>query len=564
MITARQYQVEAEAAIWNYFREHAGNPVVAMPTGTGKSVVIGMFCWNVLRTFPGQRILVLTHVKELIEQNYLKLLTLWPGAPAGVYSAGLNRRDVNKPITFAGIASVAKRAHLFGHVDLVLIDEAHLVSPSESTMYQKFIGELLQANPFLKVIGFTATPWRLGHGKITEGEESLFTDLCFDITDVASFNRLIAEGYLAPLVPRPMKQILDIEGVHVRGGELLIDELQAAVDKFEITKAAMMEMAEVAADRKHWLIFSSGVEHAEHIAEVLNDMDIPSVAIHSKMGGDAVRDAAIRDIKSGRFRAAVNNNVLTTGFDFPAIDAIGVMRPTLSAGLWVQMLGRGTRPSPDTGKVNCLVLDFARNTLRLGPINDPVIPKKKGDKGGTAPVKLCSACETYNHASVRFCAYCGQEFKFSVKFGAEASSQELIKGELPVVEQFDVTHITYTQHEKVGRPPMMKVSYYCGARVFKEYVCFEHEGYAGRKARQWWNLRANGLEFPGITANGLALAPSLRAPTGLRVWVNTKYPEIMEHLFTEGVQPPVATPRTATGKGGAHLSFDDMDDDIPF
>jgi len=568
MLQPRSYQIEAAQSVPNYFMTHSGNPVVAMPTGTGKSVVIAMLLQMVYHYWPGQRVMVLTHVKELIQQNYDKLITLWPGAPAGVYSAGLNRKESNRKITFAGIGSVAKKANLFGHIDLVLIDEAHLVSPNDETLYQFFLAALRAVNPHVRVIGFTATPWRLGTGRITE--DGIFTDVCFDITGMQAFNRLIAEGFLAPLIPRQTKMMLDIEGVHMRGGELIASELQHAVDKYEVTQAALRETLELAYDRRHWLIFASGVEHACNIADMLNDMGVPTVAIHSKMG-DAQRDQAIIDFKAGKYRAAVNNNVLTTGFDFPAIDLIVVLRPTASTVLWVQMLGRGTRPfqCAEYKKENCLVLDFAGNTRRLGPINDPVIPRKKGDKaGGEAPVKLCGSCATYNHASVTHCAYCGAEFTFQVKIKQTAASDELLRGEAPLVEVFKVDHITYSTHEKAGRPPMMKVTYYCGLRSFSEYVCIQHDGFAQRKARQWWRERSS-APFPESTEAALMSSSSLTAATHLRIWINKQYPEILTHCFDGtafGQQEASAPPTADTAAQAARVapSFADMDDDIPF
>lgn len=561
----RSYQVEAVSSLYHYFSTQSGNPVLALPTGTGKSVIIAMFLQSIYYQFPGQRVMVLTHVKELIQQNYDKLMTLWPAAPAGVYSAGLNRRETHRKITFAGIGSVAKRAQDFGHIDIVVIDEAHLVSPNDETMYQAFLNTLRAVNPLLKVVGLTATPWRLGTGRITE--DGIFTDVCFDIAGLHAFNRLIAEGFLAPLIPRQTKQLLDTEGVHMRGGEFVASELQHAVDKYDITYNAIKESLELAHDRRHWLVFASGVEHACNIADMLNDMGVPAVAIHSKMG-DAARDQAIADFKSGKYRAAVNNNVLTTGFDFPAIDCIIVLRPTASTVLWVQMLGRGTRPSPGTRKENCLVLDFAGNTRRLGPINDPVIPRKKG-KGpkGEAPVKLCGACATYNHASATHCCYCGAEFSFQVKIKQTAASDELLRGDAPIVEVFAVDHITYSRHEKAGRPPMLKVTYYCGLRSFSEYVCIEHDGFAQRKARQWWRERTKDA-FPASTDDALTLASNVSAASHLRVWVNKQYPEILGHCFDGtafGQQEAGAPPTTDVAATGSRLSPKlDPDADIPF
>ena len=243
--------------------------------------------------------------KELIEQNYQKLIQLWPTAPAGIYSAGLGRRDVLQRIIFAGIASVAKRGHAFGKVDLVIVDECHLVSPAEATMYKALFAFLMEVNPHLKVIGFTATPWRLGYGKITEGEEALFTDICFDITNVWAFNRLIAEGFLCPVVPKATRTKIELDGVHMRGGEYIPKELQSAVDKEHITRAALNEAMAYVDTRHSWLIFASGVEHAMHIDEMLQEFGLVGAAVHSKMDNNDQRDEYIRKFKSEIGRAHV-------------------------------------------------------------------------------------------------------------------------------------------------------------------------------------------------------------------------------------------------------------------
>ena len=600
MILDRDYQVEAVQSIWTYFTRNTGNPVIAMPTGTGKSIVIARFLQSVFSSYPNQKILILTHVKELIQQNYEKLMMVWEFAPAGIYSAGLNQRVSHKAITFAGIASVAKKASLFGHVDLILIDEAHLVSPSEATMYQAFIGGLLATNPWLKVVGLTATPWRLGHGHITDpvvkpsGEEvpSIFSDVCFDITSIEPFNRLIAEGYLCPLVPKRTATVLDVDGVHMRGGEFIESELQTAVDKDEVTLAALKEAMELGHDRRKWLIFASGTDHADHIADMLNTLGISAGCVHSKREG---RDQTIRDFKAGRLRAIVNNNVLTTGFDDPEIDMIVVLRPTASSVLWVQMLGRGTRPlyAPGFdlmtldgrlaaiaagGKANCLVLDYAQNTRRLGPINDPVVPRRKGQKGGEAPVKLCPACDCYVHASLRYCnglkldgSTCGHEFVFENKLKQSAGAIELIKGDMPITEVFKVDHITVAKHEKVGVPAMMKVTYYCGYRMFSEYVCPEHPvtNFAHKKARSWWKVRSNDT-IPATTPALIEVAPTLPAPTHIRVWTNKKWPEILATCFDgtafNTVEPSDydSAPEVLVEGQGTTSKRYEHDDEIPF
>jgi len=601
MLIARSYQTECVRCIWDYFEKDDGNPICVLPTGTGKSVCIAMFLESVYRQFPSQKVLVLTHVKELIQQNFLKLLELWPGAPAGIYSSGLGRKDILQKIIFAGIASIIKVAHLLGRVDLIIVDECHLIGPNDKTMYQKFFAILKLVNPWLKIIGFTATDYRLGQGKLTDGDNALFTGTCFNIATVEAFNRLIAEGYLSPLVPKPTKTLLDVEGLHLRGGDFIESEQQQAFDKEHITRAAIIEALEYKDTRLSWLVFSTGVEHSENIADMLNEYGIKAVAAHSKMP-DKQRDAAIRDFKAGKYQAIVNNNILTTGFDHPPIDLILCLRATQSAVLWVQMLGRGTRPydpeNPGKGicprtfwkfKENCMVLDYARNTKRLGPINDPVIPRPKGKGGGDAPVKECPQCECYMHASVRWCtgikndgSKCNYEFKFEVKFKGVASSDELIKGEMPVVEVFKVDHINYNRHSKAGRPDSMKVSYYCGYRCFTEYVCVEHGGGPGGKAKEWIRKRApeGSSNLPTTVTELLEIAGDLKAATHIRIWVNTKHPQVLIHCFDGsefGKLTPgqVQAPSVESEGGSPYLrnlksgdqqdnDVDFSDDDIPF
>lgn len=564
LIQPRSYQTECVERIYQYFYQNTGNPICALPTGTGKSVCIAMFLESVFRQWPNQKILILTHVKELIKQNFDKLLALWPTAPAGIYSAGLKQRETLLPIIFAGIGSVVRNAQAFGFVDIVIVDEAHLVSPSEKTMYQKFFAILKQINPNLKIIGFTATPWRLGQGALTD--TGVFTDICFDITGLEAFNRLIKEGFIAPLIPKQTETLLDVSGVHMKGGEFIPAELQNAVDKQELTYAALKEAIELGYDRKHWLIFAAGINHAIHIAEMLDELGVSCRAVHSKNNDE--RDEAINDAKTGKIRALVNNNILTTGFDFPEIDLILMLRPTASAVLWVQALGRGTRPAK--GKENCLVLDYAGNTRRLGPINDPVIPRKPGQKGGTAPVKLCENCKCWNHASARVCAFCGAEFKFQTKLKQAASTEELIKADLPVMETYSVDHITYSIYEKESKPPMVKVNYYCGLRKFTQFICFQHEGFARRKAVEWWHERCE-LQCPDTSETALTLAKSLRIATHLRVWINKKYPEIMKCCF-DGTDFGKQSANTSVPSTEIATNFvkkpsikpEDFEDDIPF
>lgn len=527
MITPRDYQQAAINSIFDYFETNDGNPVVAMPTGTGKSIVIGGFAHIAMNRFPGVKFLVLTHVKELIAQNAKALKAMWPNAPIGIHSAGLKQRDIHMPIIFGGIQSIKNHAAAIGHIDVLFIDECHLLSPNGDTMYQKFIADLRVINPKLKVVGFSATPWRMRQGRITDG--SLFTHVCCDQTTLEWFDWFIRAGYLVPPIPKRTNVQFDVSKVGLSNGEFALGELQRAVDKDDVTTAVLRELCEFGYNRNKWLVFASGIEHSEHLAAGLMQFGIPAASIHSQITSDE-RDKRLRAFHNGELRCLTNNNVLTTGYDHPPIDLIGMMRPTLSVALWVQMVGRGMRPSVETGKQNCLVLDFAGNTPRLGPINDPVIPKKGKPGGGDAPVKICDVCGCYNHARVRFCEGCGAEFETKTTIFKTAGTDELLRSDAPIFDDFKITRVFYDRHEKPGSPMMMRVRYVCGLQQFSEYITLEHPGYAGARARDWWRQRYH-EEPPKTTNDALRFSSQLRVPTSIRVWVNKKYPEVVACNF---------------------------------
>jgi DNA repair protein RadD len=529
MFSPRWYQYEAVSAIFDYFEVSDGNPVVAMPTGTGKSAVIGLFTEQALKRYPGTRIMKLTHSKELVFQNTRALLSIWPFAPVGVYSSGLNRKELFMPVTFGNVQSVANVIEEFGHIDLLIIDECHLLSPNENTRYQQVIKTLRSVNPKLKVIGLSATIFRLGQGYITDG--GIFTDVCYDLTSVEMFNRLIREGYLAPLIPRPTATTFDLSNVKLVAGEYMQKQLEEAVNIDAVTWRAVQETCELGSEREAWLIFATSIGHAETIAEMLSANGIEAACVHSKLKENE-RDARIADFKAGKLRAVVNNNILTTGFDHPAIDLISVMRPTMSAALWVQMLGRGTRPYD--GKSNCLVLDFARNTPRLGPINDPVIPKKPGEKkGGTAPVKTCPHCGFYNHTRAPRCINCDAEFTFTVGLQTQAGTEEVLRGETPVFEEFRVDRVLYTKHEKDGKLPTLCVSYVSGFKIFKRFLPIEHPAPASNIALKWWKARTS-EPMPTTVNDALQYVSTLEKPSSIVCLTSAKYPQVVQEKFERG------------------------------
>lgn len=532
----RWFQVEGVKSFFNYYEKgNTGNPVLAYPTGTGKSFVLAMMIKQIFDNYPSQRVIMLTHVKTLIEQNAEKLLDIWPTAPIGIHSAGLNERSTVQPILYAGVQSVysymkkSEKTEMetppqfrhFGWRDLIFIDEAHLLSPDEETMYQYVIGKLRDINPAIKIIGLTATPYRMKNGLLTEG--GIFTDICYDLTGLNSFNRLIEEGYLCPLIPKATNNEVNVSKVKLTGADFNSKELEKEVDK--VAYQAIQESIALSEGRNCWMAFASGIDNSENIAEMLQSLGVDALAVHSKLK-DEVNQERLNAHKSGELKCIVSNNKITTGYDCPQVDFIIMLRPTMSVPLHVQMAGRGTRVHPS--KSNTLYLDFAKNVLRLGPINDPIIPKKsvKG-KNGAAPVWICPNCSYYNHASARECELCGEKHNFAQKLFASAGTEDVIKSNEPEIKTIAVKTVMYNRHVKPGSPPMLRVDYICGLRMFTEFIGFEHSKFVRNKAEQWW-MERHSDEPPMTTDMALKKLSGLRMPKYLTVHVNKKpYPEIL-------------------------------------
>jgi DNA repair protein RadD len=416
-----------------------------------------------------------THVKELIEQNAEKMLLHWPDAPLGIYSAGIGRKESHCKITFAGIQSIRNKAHEIGHIDLMIVDEAHLISHNTDTSYRKLIDALKIINPALRVVGLTATPYRLGHGMLTD-DEGIFHDLI----EPTSIEALVEDKYLAPLRSKLTGTQLSVKGVHRRGGEFIEKELQAAINKSHTNAEVVREVIKLAGDRKAWLFFCAGVDHAHAIKDLLLDSGIPAECITGETP-KIERERMIADFKSGRLRALTNANVLTTGFDYPDIDLIAMIRPTMSAGLYVQMAGRGMRIKSHTD--HCLVLDFAGVVQMHGPITNVQPPNKAGKGTGEAPVKTCPECDSLIAPAVKVCPDCGYEFPPPKEKKYRLSDIDIMGSESNALSVESWLWSTHTS--RASGKNMVKVQYYSkllSDPVISEYFPLTHPGFVGNRA----------------------------------------------------------------------------------
>ncbi len=473
----RPYQTRAINDLYDWFKANqSGHPVISMPGGSGKSVVIAQIVKDAVQNWPGTRILMLVHSKELVAQNAAKLRQLWPNAPLGIYSASIGRRDVDV-ITYAGIQTVRNKAKEIGKIDICIVDECHAISHKDTGSYRHLLNSLLVINPDMRIVGFSASPFRLGHGMINEGEDALFTD----ILEPVSIEELVYKNYLVPLTSKAPKFLLDASGLHKRQGEYIASEMQSKFNTSKNNIAVVRELVELAKERKHWLIFCTGVEHSEAIAEMLNAYNIPAASLTAD-ASKTEREQKLADFESGKIKAICNVGILTTGYDLPALDCIVFLRSTMSPGLYLQMAVRGMRIAPN--KTDCLVLDFAGVVRQHGPITAIEPPSKGGSGNGDAPIRVCDQCHEICHASVRICPACGHEFPPPKEKVFKLHDDDIMGNGL--IEMI-VTGWQWREHtSRTSGKEMLAVTYYGALSdpTVREYFAITHDGFAGQKALQ--------------------------------------------------------------------------------
>jgi len=496
VLTLRPYKQQAVDAVYQHLRDHDDNPVVVIPTGGGKTPVMATICRDAVQTWNG-RVLILAHVKELLQQSVDKLKQVCPDLKVGVYSAGLKRRDTQHSVIVAGIQSVYKRACDLDAFDLVLVDECHLIPADGEGMYRQFLADAKVLDPHVRVVGFTATPFRPDAGPICRDDHFL-NSVCFEV----GVRQLITDGFLSPLISKAGIAKADTSQLHVRAGEFVASEVEATMDDAALVEAACEEIAEVTKDRKSVLIFASGVQHGRHVCDVLKEkhnIECGFVCGETPSGERDETLSRFRGESKGLFQQPplkylCNVNVLTTGFDAPNVDCVVLLRPTLSPGLYYQMVGRGFRLH--FGKANCLVLDYGGNVLRHGPVDQLQVVEKPGDGDGPAPAKECPNCRALIAPAYSICPQCGQEFPppERKKHESQATNAGVLSGQVSDAE-FEVRDITFSVHIKKDAdddaPKTMRVNYRLGLDYWvSEWICFEHTGWARRKAEQWWKARS--------------------------------------------------------------------------
>ena len=489
----RPYQLDAENALHEHICTKQTNPCVVVPTGGGKSVIMANVINKWRKDAPWVRGCILAHRKELVEQNAEKLraaLGASSGAnDIGIFAAGLGRRDYNSPILFASIDSIFRKSGEFPPFDFLFIDEAHRIPPSGEGKYRTFIAGCRKFNRVLRVIGLTATAFRIGCGNICH-RDHILNKICYE----AKITELINDGYLCKLRSKVGKHQPALTEVRRNsGGDYVVASLSEATNRRTLISAAVKEAVGIirSENRKSIVFFCVDVEHCKKVSIELRKHGIYAPYLIGKTR-DRDRDKLIRDFKSGRIQAICNVNVLTEGFDAPHIDCIVLLRPTLSPGLFSQMVGRGLRVSPN--KTDCLTLDFANCIDEHGPID------LLGD-GQHVVMATCSQCRESFSRATRVCPQCGWKIpKREVErleivererrmHGDRASGKSILSDE-PQTMRVDMVFVS--RHVKPGSPDSLRVQYRCGIGMYREWICLDHEGAAGVIAGKWWRQRLGG------------------------------------------------------------------------
>jgi DNA repair protein RadD len=511
----RSYQRAAVQAVFQYFREgNTGHPLVVAPTGSGKTHILGFFCSEVYKQWPEQKILILTHTKEIISQDVKTLKQYVPPHLVGTYSQGLKARQ-KRQFTVGGIQSVFRRAEEFLDYNFIIVDEAHLIPPDGEGRYQTFLGHF-----DVPILGMTATPFRRKHGMLTEGH--LFDRIVYNI----KIQDLIDSGHLAPLSTKATEYALSTKGLKVIAGDYSKADLSQRLDHQHITKTIVQELLKFKESRKAWLVFAIDIEHCEHITAELHKAGILCAAVHSKL--DIDRKHLLDLFKNGHIQAIVSVETLTTGFDAPNVDMIALMRPTTSPVLHVQMLGRGMRVYPNKDK--CLVLDFAGNVRRLGPVDAVLVEKKiKKSKGdGSGFTRICPKCSEIVHISKKVCPNCGFVFPITNKLSTSADDSAVLAAQKKIVSK-SVNRVMYSKHKKAGKPPSLKVTYWTGLIEFvNEWIAFEHKGYPRVKAEAWWKQHAQGT-CPQTVEEALQRQSEIRKPQSIKIDYFDKFPKVIAY-----------------------------------
>jgi DNA repair protein RadD len=555
MFKLRPYQVTALNSIHEALKTQKEVLLQAI-MGAGKTVIITRLINRYFKETDRQ-FLILAHKQELVEQfeESFRTMSQIPFHEIGISCAGLKLKDFNKRVTIGTVQTFIGQLVAYKKTDLLVIDEAHRIEIGTGSQYDQIINSLRSHNPNMRIIGLTATPFRLGHGYIY-GDKCAGTNLFPRLTHQISYEELKNQGYLMKLegkvaVADQYQQDLSYVGTH---GDYILNQLGEMMMKPIHLQTAVDAIHEHCQEFKCICVHCCTIDHAEKLKDLLGE---ECTTVHSKLT-DIERYQNMKNWKGGEKRIITSVNILIEGFDHPPLDCLVGARPTQSTSLYLQSVGRVLRIS--SGKKRAFFLDLTDNTERFGTNLDHVrvrVPKAVEEKikKEHPNEKQCPECEKRVHVARMICPECNYEW--DMKEYEEAlkppETRDIVFNE---PEEFEVAYIEIHRHKKEGSPDSVRVEYwdygsFSRFPIASKWLAFDNPK-AAYFVRKWWDENTVDCVLPGSTDEALKLLPECyRLPKKIWVKETNGFKEIIEYEYEEKTFNRLP-------------ALEDFEDDVPF
>lgn len=547
---ARKHQVVALDALWEAM-QYELNVLLDAPCSFGKTFIISKIIQKLLRENPDFRVLILVDREILVTQTEEKLLDVAPELllNIGIACTSVSKiKNIDKQITIASRQTLISHLNEFEPVHLVVGDEIHMWAiPKEGKKPDQFgviINTLQRYNPNVRLLGMTATPYRLNDGYIYGDKNSSGCIPYFSIVHhKAKISDIQDKGYLAPLIGKTIAKnnlVDEIKNIPLIGGEINLGELASLMSNGRHVQSAVETWQEYASDRKKTIVFCVTIAHCEIVCEAFNNASIKALVIHSQQK-NLFQAANMAALKNGHGKVFCSVGKLTTGLDVKDIDCILMLRATKSASLFKQMLGRGQRIAD--GKKDCLALDMVGNNHEFGTnLDDLKVSYKKSIDGKKATSKECPECGKELHPAVRICD-CGYEYPKDET--TEADKPDMVDSIYnvvePPVEMFvDLIEIRIHTSRKSGnkllriRFELLEEKDSVLSISASHWMCFPEDGYGPYPVRQMellWKEMTGNDNFPKSAKAAEARSFEILKPGKALVDVNGKWKEIKNNIY---------------------------------
>lgn len=487
MIELRDYQKEAVDHVWSDLF-HGSTALCVLPTGTGKTEIIIELVRGSMNK-KDIKILVLVNKVKLLEQTVRRFARALGESSVGSYCGSLSQYDTDRTVTVASIQSIHDVD--LEKIHLIILDEVHNVNEKEGR-YISFLERLKSKNNNLKIVAFTATPYRSsGH---IYGKDKLFKKPSY----IKTIPWMIENKYIVRPTIKKVENEYDVSSLSVRGGEFLSTEVDALVSDERKVLAQINDALPRLSGRKKIVWACANIEHCNKVNGLLFVKNEISVSLHSKMS-DEDRYIAQKEFEQGSARHLVFVSIVSEGYDYAPIDAVVLMRPIRSPVLYVQTVGRGLRLSH--GKENLLVLDYGSVVKTLGPLDNPLIAT--GKRAKPEKTKECKQCSSIIKISAKECIDCGfvfeserREYTKNLSLKPFDLDEILSSGKKKILTKA-VRSVSLSKYVSKAGNNCLLISYQTDdilSPSFKEYFVWDNDHAKRRAQRRLLELSVNFME----------------------------------------------------------------------